>query len=54
MFTDLPNLICKACATVNTNIFLFGLIVNSVFEFVISIGLQLADEIQGFSVAEEK
>ncbi len=30
MFTDLPNLICKACATVNTNIFLFGLITDSV------------------------
>ena len=28
MFTDLPNLICKACATVNTNIFLFGLRTN--------------------------
>ena len=23
MFTDLPNLICKACATVNTNIFFY-------------------------------
>jgi hypothetical protein len=24
MFTDLPNLLYKACATVNTSIFLFG------------------------------
>jgi hypothetical protein len=26
MFTDLPNLIFKACETVNTNIFLSGLV----------------------------
>jgi len=28
MYTDLPNLIYKACETVNTNICLFGLIVS--------------------------
>ena len=29
MFTDLPNLICKACVTINTNIFLFGLMLEN-------------------------